>query len=480
MSDERRPKRTGTIFRYSPAKPGEHLGHYVVRCSAPDGSRPLFHLDPSPESEEHEAAARRTAEAISAELWAKGLGAAPRRQKASRALLAADSSGMTEWFTLWTVDRKRRGYTSTRESSSHYREHIEHAIGPKHVRDWTADDLRTLTRVLDSKVQDSSLSWKSAANVWGTATKMCKDASSSKSEALRVRVDNPAIGVVGPDRGARTLKQYLYPSEFLKFVACEEVPLRWRRAVTLAIYLFPRAGELRVLRWEDVDLEHWTVHIHRARDRSTGKEKPTKTAVARRFSIEPNVRPLIQAIHDERGEAELVVTLPSERDMARGFRRWLTKAGVTRAELHVGSGTRKAMTFHDLRATGLTWLAVRGDDPLKIMQRAGHVDFATTQGYIREAEAIREGFGVPFPPLPSTAGAPSNDGRPADAGSASKLPEEPGGDPLVSPRKRAVTRRADLLPQVLSQRSQVREIIAGRTGLEPAASGVTVLADDCA
>jgi hypothetical protein len=27
--------------------------------------------------------------------------------------------------------------------------------------------------------------------------------------------------------------------------------------------------------------------------------------------------------------------------------------------------TRKAMTFHDTRATGITWWAVRGDDPLR-------------------------------------------------------------------------------------------------------------------
>jgi integrase len=45
------------------------------------------------------------------------------------------------------------------------------------------------------------------------------------------------------------------------------------------------------------------------------------------------------------------------------------------------------MTWHDLRATGLTWLAIRGDDPLKIKQRAGHSAFSTTEGYVRQAEA---------------------------------------------------------------------------------------------
>ncbi len=44
-------------------------------------------------------------------------------------------------------------------------------------------------------------------------------------------------------------------------------------------------------------------------------------------------------------------------------------------------------------------MAVRGDDPLKIQRRAGHSDFATTDGYIRLAEHVRVGFGEPFPDL---------------------------------------------------------------------------------
>ena len=34
------------------------------------------------------------------------------------------------------------------------------------------------------------------------------------------------------------------------------------------------------------------------------------------------------------------------------------------------------------------------------MQRAGHTNFQTTMGYIRDAENIRVGFGEVFPVLP--------------------------------------------------------------------------------
>ncbi len=46
-------------------------------------------------------------------------------------------------------------------------------------------------------------------------------------------------------------------------------------------------------------------------------------------------------------------------------------------------------------------MAVSGEDPLRIKQRAGHRSFSTTEGYIREAENLRVGFGEPFPTLPA-------------------------------------------------------------------------------
>jgi hypothetical protein len=57
-------------------------------------------------------------------------------------------------------------------------------------------------------------------------------------------------------------------------------------------------------------------------------------------------------------------------------------------------------TTRRLRTAGHS--AVRGDDPLKIKQRCAHSTFATTEMYIRGAEAVREGFREVFPALPET------------------------------------------------------------------------------
>jgi hypothetical protein len=131
-----------------------------------------------------------------------------------------------------------------------------------------------------------------------------------------------------------------------------------------------------------------------------GVVKSTRSGETRRFAVESALLPLLQTMHKETGGKGPVVSF-RDRHMSRDLRLWLTRAGITRPELHHGSATRKALTWHDLRATGITWMAVRGDDPLKIKQRAGHTTFSTTEIYIREGEAIRDGFGEVFPPLPA-------------------------------------------------------------------------------
>jgi integrase len=178
-------------------------------------------------------------------------------------------------------------------------------------------------------------------------------------------------------------------------------PIRWRRLYALAIYLYARASELRAIEWADVDLEHGIIFVHRTLD-DDGNHDSTKGEVPRRFKIEPELLPLLKTLHKESGGVGRVFDpFPLEKHLAPMLRRDLKRAGVVRAELFVTDKTRRQMTFHDLRSTGITWMAVRGDEPLKIKQRAGHKQFVTTEGYIREAESVREGFGVPFPPLPT-------------------------------------------------------------------------------
>jgi integrase len=304
---------------------------------------------------------------------------------------------VAEYAARWLDDRECR-VNSVRDDRGRLRMHVLPTLGPLDAAQFTRDDVERLRDELDKKIVKGELAWKTVASVWTLVTSMCADMVNAKKREFRTRADNPCRDVKPTDRGARKAKQYLYPSEFLQFVACERVPLRWRRAVALAIYTYTRDAELRVLRWPDID--HGIVDITRAFNRrKPGEVKGTKSDAPRRFAVEANLLPLLEAMRPTDGQG-LVANLPSERAMARNLRRWLVKAGVNRPALHERTPTSQHLTWHDLRATGATWMAVRGDDAHKIMQRCGHKSFSTTMLYVREGEAIREGFGDPFPPLP--------------------------------------------------------------------------------
>ena len=325
---------------------------------------------------------------------------APKVKRASAIGSAVETVG--EYADRWCDWRKAKGLGCVQDDRTLLSHHILPTIGSLDVRTIGNAALRSLVAELDTRVAHGEFSWKSAVNVWSVVRALFRDACRAKQDDLRVRGDNPSHDVAGPDVGVRKAKTYLWPSEFLKLVSCDGVPLRWRRLFALAVYMYARAGEIDALEWADVDLEHETLHIHRSCDRRRGiGMKATKSDAARRIPIEPELLPLLRAMHWEAKGKGPVLRLPGDGGPAK-LRMYLARAGVARADLFTTDATRKAITVHDLRATGITWCAVRGDDPLKIMQRAGHADFETTKIYLREAENLSQGFGTVFPVLPKS------------------------------------------------------------------------------
>ncbi|HET9960617.1 MAG TPA: hypothetical protein VFQ61_39370 [Polyangiaceae bacterium] len=71
---------------------------------------------------------------------------------------------------------------------------------------------------------------------------------------------------------------------------------------------------------------------------------------------------------------------------------------------------------------------IRGGEPLKIQQRAGHTSFEMTQKNIRTAEAVREAIGDVFPELPKCllAGANRLANRPDELQVLGTIVEAPG------------------------------------------------------
>lgn len=377
---------------YVAGKYGE-LGHYRVRLRLADGSRPYIHLDPSARSPSAERTARRKAAAWMERVRAQGLVSTPMAQP-------ADRETVTAWFERYLAHREAKGQQSVRDARGRIENWILPVVGKRAMAEVTADELEKLVEVLDDAVERERISWKTAKNIWGEVTAAFNQACRSKRRDLRVRADNPAANVPGPDRGQGRQQPILFPDEVVALLGCERVPVHWRVLYAAAIYTGARAGELAALSAGDIDLPHRRMTIARQRDRITGELRLTKTKIARSFDIEDAVLPLLDRLVAAKPSGDLL-RLPADEHRAALLREHLQKAGVTRAELFVKDDpTRIPFTFHGMRHTHLTWMAVRGDDAVKIQMRAGHTDFKMTQRYIEAARTLGGGFGQPFPALP--------------------------------------------------------------------------------
>lgn len=318
-----------------------------------------------------------------------------------------------DYVERWAAARRARGLRSVRKDVQRLRDHVGPALGVqvgpgrtvtvkgKSMASITPDDIRAVVRAIDKKIHDPAVDfgWKTGAKTWGAVTKLFGDAVRSKDPELRVLRSNLCQGVEGPDRGHEKAAQWLYPREFAALVACEDVPLRWRRIYAVATYLYLRLSEARALHWEDLDMVAGMARIHRSTDeRGRYVREHTKTMSVRHFRIEPALLELLEFMALEgRATGRLFDSID---DAAGELRDHLWRAGVRRDALHKSTETSMAIRFHDLRATGITWAALRGDSTIEIRDRAGHTELEQTNDYMRRASSAGD-VGTPFPALDS-------------------------------------------------------------------------------
>ncbi len=410
------PPRTGSLEKYRPA---DGRTYYRARIRLADGTRARVDV---PEKYSTPAGGK-TAEQR-AELYAQAaqeredergelLEAKRKREATAKRDLSAGESCDAYHDRIVALARERQ-QSDVDNKRFRWNAWIKAEIGHIAISRITRDDIEAVRDKLDRAQREwlrlgrghGRLAPKTAANVWSELTSTFAEACSSKRRELRVLERNPCADVQPPDRGDARRKPFVFPSEFLALVACEEVPLEWRGLHAIACYLYVRPGELRVLRWTDVDLDHGIVNISKAWDypRAAVKVPKTRNGV-RRVPVESTLLPLLRAMHERSAERDaLVAPLLSnvnEDTLARITRSHLKAARVQRAELHEESRTSMPFGFRGWRDTGITWACIAGVDVAKIQARAGHDAITTTMGYVKAAEALHAGFGTPFPEVPS-------------------------------------------------------------------------------
>jgi integrase len=335
-----------------------------------------------------------------------------------RSFEAPSTETVTEWFKRYFDWRAARpvGGESVSDSRGRVKKWIAPLIGPIAIRDVTPAMLEALVGDLDDRVARGELAPKTAINAWGEVTAGFDMASTAKiASGLRALKSNPATAIRGPEKGITKAKPILRPDEVTRLLSCggpKGIPLERRLVYAVAIYTAMRQGELRALRVRDVDFDAMQISV--TKQLKGGKEKDrTKTGRPRPVTIEPNLLPLLKALTKGRPPDAFLLSVRAHNRCASNLREDLILAGCKREALHVPKADKQRahLTFHNLRDTCLTHMAVRRDPPQDVQWRGGHTTATMTEAYIAQARYhAGPSFGVPLGPLPKGLIHPDKDG----------------------------------------------------------------------
>lgn len=147
-----------------------------------------------------------------------------------------------------------------------------------------------------------------------------------------------------------------------------ELPMKWRTLVAVLVGTGMRLDEALHLRWDDIDIEHRIIVVHR------GRKGTTKSGKARRVPIFDSVLAVLKAMKVARGAH--VYLWPggrpgkplSQPSVRRPFKRATKRAGIS-----------SQLRLHDLRHTFASLYLVDGGDIFKLSRILGHNSVAITE-----------------------------------------------------------------------------------------------------
>lgn len=202
----------------------------------------------------------------------------------------------------------------------------------------------------------------------------------------------------GPGKGVRALP--LEEIRALLAAAKEHTPSSFHAFLMCAATTGMGAGELRALRWSDVDFNDGSIVISKsAAVRLRNPDGPTKGGKPRTVYMSEELRKVMvehrrrlpeEALKKRWGAVPEYVFPSTTGGMMNdcSYRRWIEKAaekaGIERTRLH------------NLRHTAISLLLNSGADPFAVQKLAGHSDVRlTTQTYAHvQADALRRAVGV--------------------------------------------------------------------------------------
>jgi integrase len=231
---------------------------------------------------------------------------------------------------------------------------------------------------------------------------------------------NPAAAVRVALQGTRdrTDDDWLRAEEIGRLLACDAIPERERAVYAAALGLALRQSDLRCLRVDDVRLDdalgpHVVVDV-------------AKTATRHRVPVLPWLAPWLRAQLARVGTSPWVFPRGDGERYAAGYDfRWSEKrqtGKATRASALERAGIARRVTFHDLRGTCATHLALgtwgRRWSLHEVQRMLAHSDQRVTERYVRRAEDALLAAAAATPGGPTVPNGPSD-----PRGGSRKAPE---------------------------------------------------------
>lgn len=170
--------------------------------------------------------------------------------------------------------------------------------------------------------------------------------------------------------------------DFLTFEEADRLfahtPDRWKPIVRVALDAGLRIGELRALRWEDIDLRAGRIRVRRnlyGRQEGTpksGKPRTVKltTGALAALKRHQHLRPVVFSREDGEPFGKEYVTAE--------LKRWCRKAEL------------RGVSFHALRHTCASHLVMSGVSILAVKEILGHADIQTTMRYAHLAPDVTD------------------------------------------------------------------------------------------
>ncbi len=300
-----------------------------------------------------------------------------RRERAS--LLAGLREGRIAAPAAATFAEVFTEYLAARNLSTRTREHerwlIDHYLADvkaRRAQAVTASDLAGILRAM----RDSGKSEWTRVGVYRVLR-------GTFALALRrgIVTRSPVDGLAPSERPKQRSKRRVAVLEdaAMKTLVAAGTSKRWRAALGLAGYAGLRLGEIRGLRWSDVDLDANTLTVRRALSRDGTPKAPKTEAGARTVPLLPALRRLLVAWRLRSPRARpgdlIVSTADGGPVQERNFRRALDNAKRT-AGL---AGTADRLSWHALRHSFASMLATDLELPATTLaELVGHADAGFT------------------------------------------------------------------------------------------------------